>query len=250
MILHHELVGENDAPCIVLSTSLGARMQMWQPQMQVLTQHFRVLRYDMRGHGGSPSPVGPYSIADLGNDVLQLLDHHDIPSTHFCGISLGGVIGQWLGVHAPDRIEKLVLCNTAAKVGTEEGWQKRITEVRANGMASIADTVISRWFTEPFAASHVEVVASIREGMPACNPEGYVACCEALRTCDLRNEIASITAPSLVIAGDHDVVCTPADAQFLQSQIPTSQQRVLPAAHLSNVEAAENFNQSLLSFLQ
>ena len=250
MILHHELVGEHDAPCIVLSTSLGATMQMWQPQMQALTQHFRVLRYDMRGHGASPSPAGPYSIADLGNDVLQLLDRHNIRSAHFCGISLGGVIGQWLGIHAPNRIEKLILCNTAAKIGTEEGWQKRIAEVRANGMASIADTVISRWFTAPFAASHPEVIASIREGMLACNPEGYIACCEALRTCDLRGEIANITAPSLIIAGDQDAVCTISDAQFLRSQIPNSRQQTLSAAHLSNVEAALHFNESVLSFLQ
>ncbi|WP_047488878.1 3-oxoadipate enol-lactonase [Terriglobus sp. TAA 43] len=250
MILHHELVGERDAPCIVLSTSLGARLQMWQPQMQALTQHFRVLRYDMRGHGASPSPAGPYPIAVLGNDVLQLLDRHNIRSAHFCGISLGGVIGQWLGIHAPNRVEKLILCNTAAKVGTEEGWQKRIAEVRANGMASIADTVISRWFTAPFATSHPEVIASIDEGMLACNPEGYIACCEALRTCDLRGEIANITAPSLIIAGEHDAVCTIADAQFLHSQIPNTQQQTLSAAHLSNVEAAEQFNQSLLSFLR
>lgn len=189
-------------------------------------------------------------MADLGNDVLQLLDHHNIHSAHFCGISLGGVIGQWLGIHASDRIGKLILCNTAAKVGTEDGWQKRIAEVRANGMASIADTVISRWFTAPFAVSHSEVVASISEGMLACNTQGYAACCEALRTCDLRNEIANITAPTLVIAGDHDAVCTTADAQFLQSQIANSQQQNLSAAHLSNVEAAEQFNKSLLRFLQ
>jgi len=223
---------------------------MWQPQMQMLTQHFRVLRYDMRGHGVSPSPAGPYSIADLGNDVLQLLDHHNIRSAHFCGISLGGVIGQWLGIHASDRIGKLILCNTAAKVGTDEGWQKRIAEVRANGMVSVADAVISRWFTVSFTASHPEVIASIREDMLICNGEGYAACCEALRTSDLRNEIATITAPTLVIAGDQDVVCTTADAQFLQSQIPNSQQKTLPAAHLSNVETAEQFNKSLLSFLQ
>lgn len=250
MIVHHELAGQHDAPCIVLSTSLGARLQMWQPQMQALTQHFRVLRYDMRGHGASPSPAGPYSIADLGNDVLQLLDHHNIRSAHFCGISLGGVIGQWLGIHASDRIQKLILCNTAAKVGTDEGWQKRITEVRANGMASIADTVISRWFTPSFAASHPQVIASIRDGMLASNVEGYAACCEALRTCDLRNEIATITTPTLVIAGDQDVVCTTADADFLHTSIPGSQKLTLPAAHLSTVEAAEHFNKSLLNFLQ
>ncbi|MEZ2346920.1 3-oxoadipate enol-lactonase [Terriglobus sp. RCC_193] len=249
MILHHELTGQHDAPCVVLSTSLGATMQMWQPQMQALTQCFRVLRYDMRGHGNSPSPAGSYSVADLGNDVLRLLDHHGIRSAHFCGISLGGVIGQWLGIHAPERIQKLILCNTAAKVGTDEGWQKRIAEVRANGMASIADAVIARWFTAPFAASHPEVIASIREGMLASNVEGYAACCEALRTCNLRSEIATITAPTLVIAGDQDMVCTIADAQFLQSQIPGSQMLNLPAAHLSNVEAAELFNTSLLDFL-
>ena len=250
MILHHEISGPHDAPCIVLSTSLGATMQMWQPQMHALTQHFRVLRYDMRGHGASPSPAGPYSISDLGNDVLELLDHHNIRSAHFCGLSLGGVIGQWLGIHASDRIQKLILCNTAAKVGTDEVWQKRIAEVRANGMASIADAVISRWFTAPFAASHPQVITSIREGMLASNVEGYAACCEAIRTSDLRNEVATITAPTLVIAGDQDVVCTTADAQFLQSQIPHSQQQTLPAAHLSNVEAAEQFNQFLRSFLQ
>lgn len=223
---------------------------MWQPQMQALTKHFRVLRYDMRGHGNSPSPAGPYSIADLGNDVLALLDHHNIQQASICGISLGGVIAQWLGIHAAERVDKLILCNTAAKVGTDEGWQKRINDVRANGMASIADTVIARWFTPPFAASNAQIIADIREGMLACNVEGYAACCEALRLNDLRNAIKHINAPTLVIAGEHDVVCTPADAAYLHEQILNSQLQTLPASHLSTIEAAEQFNKSLLHFLQ
>lgn len=250
MILHHELTGPANAPCIVLSTSLGARLQMWEPQMAALTQHFRVLRYDMRGHGNSPSPAGPYSIADLGNDVLALLDHHNIQSATICGISLGGVIAQWLGIHAaPGRIDNLILCNTAAKVGTDEGWQKRIADVRDNGMASIADTVISRWFTPSFAAAHPDIIAATREGMLACNVEGYAACCEALRHNDLRSEIATIIEPTLIIAGKHDAVCTPADAQFLDDQIVSSQLKTLPAAHLSTTEASDQFNQALLHFL-
>jgi 3-oxoadipate enol-lactonase len=249
MMLHHELTGPANAPCIVLSTSLGARMQMWQPQMDALTQHYRVLRYDMRGHGNSPSPTGPYSIADLGNDILALLDQYNIQRAHVCGISLGGVIGQWLGIHAPERIDHLILCNTATKVGTDEGWQKRIADVRAGGMASIADTVISRWFTPPFAAANPDTIASIREGILACNPEGYTACCEALRHCDLRNEVATITTPTLVIAGEHDIVCTPSDAAYLQVHIPNSRLQTLSAAHLSTIEAAEQFNKTLLYFV-
>jgi len=250
MTLHHELTGPANAPCIVLSTSLGARMQMWQPQMQALTQHFRVLRYDMRGHGDSPSLEGPYAIAGLGHDVLRLLDQHNIQRAHFCGISLGGVIGQWLGIHTPDRIGHLILCNTAAKVGTDEGWQKRIADVRTSGMASIADTLISRWFTAPFVAANPDIIASIREGMLTCNPEGYVACCRALQHNDLSSNIAAIAAPTLIVAGEHDVVCTPADSAYLQAHIPNSQMHTLSAAHLSTIEAAEQFNQTLLRFLQ
>ena len=250
MTLHHELTGPTNAPCIVLSTSLGARVQMWQPQMQALTEHFRVLRYDMRGHGNSPSPAGPYSIADLGNDILALLDHHNIPSATICGISLGGVIAQWLGIHFPERIDTLVLCNTAAKVGTDEGWQKRIADVRSGGMASIADTVIARWFTPPFAAAHPDVITATREGMLSCNVEGYAACCEAIRNNDLRSDVAKIVAPTLVIAGEHDVVCTPSDAAYLHDQIPNSRLQILPAAHLSTTEAADQFNQALLHFFQ
>ncbi len=225
-------------------------MQMWQPQMEALTKHFRVLRYDMRGHGDSPSLEGPYTIAGLGHDVLRLLDQHNIQRAHFCGLSLGGVIGQWLGIYTPERIDHLILCNTAAKVGTNEGWQKRIAEVRANGMASIADAVIARWFTAPFAAANADVITSIREGMLACNPEGYAACCRALQHSDLSNNIAAITAPTLIVAGEHDAVCTPADADFLHTQIPGSLLQSLPAAHLSSIEAAGQFNTALLNFLE
>lgn len=248
--VHYRLDGPADAPVVVLSNSLGTTLDMWAPQLEALTGTFRVLRYDTRGHGGSAVPPGAYTLAQLGGDVLALLDALEIQRAHFCGISMGGLIGQWLGVYAPQRLNKLVLSNTAARIGTLESWQSRTATVRGEGMNSVADSAASRWFTAEFAAAQPAVVAKLVDGLRHTPAKGYASCCEALAEADLREAIATIPVPTLVLAGLHDPVTTPADARFIESRVVDAQVVELAASHLSNIEAADEFNRQILAFLQ
>ena len=247
--LHYELEGDSTLPVLVLSNSLGVNLAMWDPQLQALAGHVRLLRYDTRGHGGSSIPEGPYTIAQLGRDVLGLLDTLGIARAYFCGLSIGGAIGQWLGVNAPDRIDKLILSNTAAKIGNDETWNARIALVQREGLAPVISGTLDRWFTTDFRASHPEAVARVRAMLEATKAEGYVAGCAAVRDFDLRESVARITAPTLVIAGDADPVTTTEDGRRLAASIPKAKYVEVPAAHLSNVQAAGAFNAALLSFL-
>ncbi len=248
--IRYRFDGPVDAPVLVLSNSLGTDLSMWDAQIPAFAQRLRVLRYDTRGHGASTATPGPYSIAQLGRDVLGLLDALGIARAHFCGLSMGGMVGQWLGVNAPERIERLVLCNTAALIGPAELWDKRIAAVREGGMAAIADAVIARWFTEAFVAAHPEAVAPVRRVLEACTPEGYTAACAAVRDMDQREAVAAITVATLVIAGAHDLATPPADGRFLAERIPGARYLELEAAHLSNIEAEERFTEGVLGFLR
>lgn len=241
--------GDPGAPPLVLSNSLGTDHRMWDGQMEALTQHFRVVRYDGRGHGQSEAPEGPYSVEDLAQDVLGLMDELHIGRTAFCGLSMGGMIGQWLGIHAPDRVGQLILCNTAARIGTPEMWNQRIATVEAGGMKSIADAVAARWFTKEFVRRNSLAVAAVKQLLLATNPQGYAACCAAIRDMDMRAEVAGITAPTLVIAGRDDPVTPMEDAKFLVDSIAGAWGKVLNAAHLSNVEDTVAFNDAVLKFL-
>jgi 3-oxoadipate enol-lactonase len=236
-------------PVIVFSNSLGTDLAMWDQQVPTLAQKFRVLRYDMRGHGLSSVTPGPYSIAGLAQDVVGLLDALKIERAHFCGISIGGAIGQWLGMNATDRFQSLVLSDTAARIGTADGWNTRIKNVREGGTASVADAVVSRWFTEDFAKKSPQTVEATREMLLHTSPEGYVACCMALREMDQRETVARVSVPTLVIAGTKDAVTTPADARFLVERIKGAEYAELNAAHLSNIEDADAFTQALMNFL-
>ncbi|WP_338759630.1 3-oxoadipate enol-lactonase [Massilia sp. METH4] len=242
--------GDRRDPSVVLANSLGTDHTMWDVQAEELARHFHVIRYDTRGHGASGSPPGPYCIDMLGNDVLGLLNHLDIQRAHFVGLSMGGVIGQWLGVHAPDRIDHLVLANTAARIGTREGWQARAAAVRASGLDEIAAGSPGRWFTPGFVDSHATAVQAMLHVLRLQTPEGYAGCCDALAMADLRNDIVSIRAPVLVIAGNQDPVTTVGDAQALCAAIPHSALAVVAASHLSNIEAPRAFTRELLSFLR
>jgi 3-oxoadipate enol-lactonase len=246
---NYELTGSAGLPVLVLSHSLGTNVTMWQPQIDALSADFRLLCYDTRGHGKSSIPPGPYTTADLGKDLLQLLDSLEIEQASFCGISMGGTLGQWLGVHAPSRLHKLILANTAAKIGNEEGWNARIATVLREGMHSIIPATLERWFTAGFCASHPEAVSAIEAMLQSADQQGYTATCAAIRDSDFRATIRAIDVSTLVIAGRHDVGTTPADGRFLAEHIADSQYVELPAAHLSNVEAASEFNAALLSFL-
>lgn len=241
--------GERSRPTVVLSNSLGTDLSMWDAQAAVLAARFHVVRYDTRGHGGSAAPAGPYTIALLGRDVLALLDQLDIERAHFVGLSMGGVIGQWLGAHAPQRLHKLVLANTAARIGSEEGWRARAAAVRADGMNDIAAGAPGRWFTPEYVARQPVVVGMMQKTLRALDPEGYAACCEALALADLGADIARVKATTLVIAGIHDPVTTVPDAQLLAGAIPVATVATLPASHLSNIEAPDRFTDLVASFL-
>jgi 3-oxoadipate enol-lactonase len=248
--LFYELTGPEKAPVVVLSNSLGTDYTMWDAQMPVLATHFRVLRYDSRGHGRSVVSPGPYSVAQLGQDVLALLDALGIDQAHFCGLSLGGLVGQWLGCNAPERLLKLMLCNTAAKIGDAPGWNARIAQVESQGVASVADATATRWFTQPFRRTQPEAVARILKVFCQTDPAGYAACCAAVRDADFWLDIRRIPVYTQVFAGDADPVTSEADGQFLEQHIPRAHLVVLRAAHLSNVEAAAPFTAALLRFLK
>lgn len=248
-VLHYRCDGERGRPTVVLSNSLGTDLTMWDAQASVLATRFHVVRYDTRGHGGSGATPGPYSIDLLGADVLALLDHLDVERAHFVGLSMGGVIGQWLGAHAPARLHKLVLANTASKIGTREAWQARADSVRASGMAEIAAGSPGRWFTPAFVARQAVVVGTMQKTVRGLDPEGYAACCEALSVADLGKDIARIAAPTLVIAGAEDPVTTVADGAALAAAIPNASLVTLPASHLSNIEAPDRFTQAVATFL-
>jgi 3-oxoadipate enol-lactonase len=245
----YALSGAPQGPVVVFSNSLGTTLEMWRSQLAALEQKFRVLRYDMRGHGQSDLRDEPCSIADLGRDVVGLLGTLGIEKVHFCGLSIGGVIGQWLGANFPERLQSLVLCNTAAKIGVAETWNQRIADVAAKGMAPITDAALQRWFTAGFASKHPEAVAPFRAMLLANDPRGYSLLCGAIRDMDQRGLVEGIRVPTCVIAGKHDPVTTVADAEFLQSKIAGATLVSLDAAHISNVEAAEAFNAALFGFL-
>lgn len=244
--------GPEGAPVLVLSNSLGTTLEMWDAQAARLARDHRVLRYDTRGHGGSVVPPGPYSFEQLGGDVLALLDVLRIERASFCGISMGGFTGLWLGVHAGNRLNHLVVANSAAKIGTEDGWRTRAALVREKGVAAMAELAASspgRWFTDGFVAAQPQVVQRAQSWIAGIVPEGYAACCEALAQADLRADIARIAVPTLLIAGAADPVTTVVDAQAMQAAIPGAQLVQLPASHLSNLEAPAEFDAALAAFV-
>jgi len=245
---HFALTGDKE-PVLVFSNSLGTDFSMWEPQVAELQRRFRILRYDTRGHGQSSVLPADYTIEQLGRDVVGLLDSLRLDRVHFCGLSMGGMIGMWLGIHAPKRLHRLVLSNTAARIGTKEMWNGRIATVRADGMKSVAAAVIERWFTPEFRASFPEKVAVAQRMLEKSPPEGYAACCSAIRDMDQRNAVAQIKAPTLVIYGGKDPVTPAADAHFLKDQIRGAIEVELAAAHLSNVEQADAFTEALREFL-
>ena len=241
--------GPAGAPVLVLSNSLGTNWALWDSQMPSLTARFRVLRYDTRGHGSSPVTAGSYSIAMLAHDVLLLLDAFQVERAHFCGLSLGGMTGLWLGIHAAERIDRLVLANTAPRIATPAVWNARIDSVRQGGMQAIADTVLERWFTAGFRARAPDAVGRIGEMLLATPPDGYVACCAAIRDADQWPGIASIRSPTLVIAGTHDVATPAAEGRQMAERVAGARYVELDAAHISNVEAADLFTAELIGFL-
>lgn len=245
--------GPDGAPVLVLGNSLGTTRACWQPQVPALARHFRVLRYEHRGHGPpgaqSPAPPGPYSIADLGRDVLALLDEHGVGRVLYCGVSLGGMVGMWLAANAPDRIGALGLSCTSAYLAA--GYAQRAVTVRAEGTGSIAAQVVTRWFTPAFRAASPQVAEAFLAGLAGTADEGYAGCCEAIDGMDLRPSLGSIAAPTLVIAGAEDPATPPPHGAAIASAIPGARLRVIRgASHLANVSAAAEVTALLLAHLR
>jgi 3-oxoadipate enol-lactonase len=241
--------GPATGPVLLLSHSLGTTMDMWAPQIEAFSQNYRVLRYDSRGHGASDAPVGAYSMDRLGRDVIELLDELGIASVSFSGLSLGGMVGQWLAWRAPERIERLVIANSSSYLGPPRDWDARIAMVRADGMAALVGPVLQRWFTPAFREAHEQAIAPIRAMLLETDAQGYAGCCAAIRDMDQRRLGALISAPTLVIGGESDPATSPDHATRLASAIPGARLAMLEAAHLSNVEQAVPFNVLVASFL-
>ncbi len=247
--IHYRLDGPGDAPVLLLSNSLGTAMGMWDLQLSAFASRFRVLRYDSRGHGDSDAPAGPYTIERLGQDALDLLDALGIDRAHVCGVSKGGMVGMWLGTRAPDRVGRLALCNTSARMEPASAWDGRIRAVREGGMAAVTDAVLARWFTPAFREARADRVEPVRRMLLATPSEGYAACCAAIRDMDQRETIRAIRAPTLVVVGAHDPSTPPEHGRLVADRIPGARLVTLPAAHLSNIEAASAYNEAVLDFL-
>ena len=241
--LNYATFGDNTNPALIFSNSLGTSYHMWQPQIDALQNDYFIICYDTRGHGKSSAPTGPYSFDQLGQDVINLLDYLNIDKAFFCGISMGGMTGQWLAINHPDRFYHLMLCNTAAKIGNEAAWTERAQLVREQGLKPIATTAASRWFTVDFIDNHSDVVKALSDALAAGSSEGYASCCEALSTADTREQLKDIRVPVTVVAGSKDPVTTVADAQYMVDHIPNAKLAIIDASHISNIEQPEVFNQ-------
>jgi 3-oxoadipate enol-lactonase len=246
--VHHVVEGPDDAPPLVLLNSLGTGLGMWDDQAGPLTERLRLVRYDQRGHGRSPVPPGPYSLADLGADVLALLDRLALERVSLCGLSLGGMTAMWVASEAPERIERLVLVCTSALLGPPSDWQQRARTVRGSGVGAIADAVLTRWFTPAFLEARPPAVDRLDAMLRATPAEGYAGCCEAIRDMDLTDRLGRITAPTLVIAGADDPATPPLHGQAIANGVPDARLEVVEqAAHLANVEQPAAITERILA---
>jgi len=247
--IHAEIEGPERAPVLMLSNSLGTDLHMWDEQAGPLTRHFRLVRYDRRGHGKSDAPKGPYTMQRLGRDVLGVLDGLGIQKINWCGLSMGGMVGMWLGANAGDRIDKLILSNTSAHFPDPTVWDARIKMVRDVGLAGIVDTNMERWFTKSFRERASQTMAKMRKMFVATNIEGYIGCGEAIRDMDHRPLLPKIMAPTLVIAGRHDPATTLEAGEYVKDHVPGARIAVLDAAHISNLEQPQIYADTVLGFL-
>jgi 3-oxoadipate enol-lactonase len=247
--IRYKLEGTKGLPILVFSNSLGTDFHMWDAIVPALLPHFQILRYDTRGHGGTTATSEPYSIELLGNDVLALTKALKIEKFAFCGLSMGGLIGQWLGIYHSEKLEKLIICNTASKIGSEETWNERIEVILKNGTASIWEGTLTRWFT-PVFHHEAKKMKAVKTAFLGCSTEGYAAACAAVRDADFREKVGKIGVKTLIITGNQDPVTTVEHAEFMQSKIKDSALIILEAAHLSSVEQPEKFAAALLDFLK
>lgn len=248
--INYRLDGPEDAPIVMLSNSLMSNLTMWDPQMAVLTESFRVLRYDTRGHGDTDAPSGPYTIQLLAEDVVALLDALKIEKVHFAGLSMGGMIAQYLGANHSERILSLMLCDTASEMPTLEMWNDRISTARDNGIGALLDGTLQRWFTAPFRENDKAAVEKVALMIRTTKTDGYIACASAVRDMSQTSILSRISVPTIIIVGEDDPACTVAQSRVLEEQIKGAKLVIIKnAAHLSNIEKIDEFNDAILGFL-
>ncbi len=247
--LAYDLTGPATAPMLVLSNSLGTDRTLWDRQIDRLTAHFRVLRYDTRGHGASDAPPGDYDIGRLGRDVVSLLDAEGVETASVCGVSIGGLTALWLAVHAAARVDRLVLANTAARIGSTALWEERTRVVRDSGLEALAAATMARWFTTAFIEAEPATIGRMSSTISRMSPAGYLGCCAALRDADLRAATAQVRSACLVVTGRLDMATPPEAGAWLAATIPGARLVEFDAAHLSNVECAAAFTDAVLTFL-
>ncbi len=248
----HELLGPMDDPPVILSCSLGTDRSMWDPQTPALAGSHLVVRYDLRGHGQSPAPPGPYAISDLGEDLLALMDRLEIERASLCGVSIGAMTSIWAAANAPERVHRLVLCCTSARFGPEaaEIYRARAQTVRKHTVDAVADGALERWFTAGFREAQPKLMAQIRKGLTDTSSEGYAGCCEALAALDLHPALGSISAPTLVIAGAEDPATPPDHGRAIADGIAGARFELIEgAAHLANIEKAELVTPLIAGFI-
>ncbi|WP_288812331.1 3-oxoadipate enol-lactonase [uncultured Gordonia sp.] len=249
--VHAVVTGRADGPAVVLSNSLGSTHRMWDSQVAALEERFRVVRYDTRGHGDSPVPPGPYSIDELADDVIALLDRFDIERAHLVGLSLGGMTMMRVAARNPERVDRLALLCTAAYLPPAQGWTDRAALVRADGTSAVAAAVVQRWFTPGYLAANTEARQQFEAMVAATPAEGYAACCEAITAMDQRSDLSSIIAPTLAIAGAGDPATPPDLLRDIIDAVPNGRLLVVPdSAHLANAQQADTITPALIEHLE
>jgi 3-oxoadipate enol-lactonase len=247
--IDYSTAGAATSPALLFINSIATTRELWDRQVPRCSKSFRVITYDARGHGYSQVNSGDYTIEQLGRDALAVLDAAGVESAHVCGISLGGLTAMWLGVHAPGRVKSLVLANTGARIGSLEMWTERIAFVRRQGMATLADMTMPRWFTDGFRARQPQTVEQFRAMVAACPKDGYLGCCAALRDADLREAMSTMSCPVLCVAGSSDQATPPESLRFIHERIAGSKTLLLDAAHLTNVEQDHAFTNAVMDFI-
>ena len=248
--LHVEVEGPADAPVLMLSNSLGTNLHMWDAQVPEFSKYFRVVRYDRRGHGKSGVPKGPYTMERLGKDVIAIADAFKIKTFNWCGLSMGGMVGQWLGAIAPNRVDKLILSNTNYYYSDKKFWEDRYRLVSEKGLGALVEINMQRWFTDGFRQRAPQVMKKMTDMFLATNVVGYLGCCEAIRDMDFRASNPTIKAPTLVIVGAKDGATTPEQGKAIQNAIPGAKLASIDAAHIANVEQPKAYTDTVLNFLQ
>ncbi|MEQ9641038.1 MAG: 3-oxoadipate enol-lactonase [Alphaproteobacteria bacterium] len=249
--INYDLSGPADAPVVAMSHSLASSLVMWDPQLAVLSTKYRVLRMDTRGHGLTDAPANEYTLAQLGNDAVALLDRLDIAKVHWVGLSMGGMIGQEMALNHADRLMSLAICNSSSQIPAagRDTWTDRIKAVRESGMAAVADATVERWFTDEYRAKKPPQLEQVRMEILRTPVDGFAGCCAAIRELDFTDRLGAVKTPTLIIAGEFDPGTPLAASQVMNEKIPGSELVVLPVRHFSNVEAPDEFTRALTAFL-